>query len=62
MTGTVEGVKLMTQLITSIDVSGIEAEMWMTTLAFLQNPTIEMLNDVKVTYVLTLYANEQSLI
>ncbi|WAR23156.1 APLP-like protein [Mya arenaria] len=47
MTGTTESVKFMTQLITSGDVSGIEAEMWMTSLAFLQQPSVAMLNEVK---------------
>ncbi|XP_052255844.1 uncharacterized protein LOC127861416 isoform X2 [Dreissena polymorpha] len=47
MTGTSEGIQFMTQLITTSVVTGVEADMWMTTLAFIQNPNLEMLNIVK---------------
>ena len=48
MTSTSEGIHFMTQLITTSVVTGVKADMWMTTLAFIQNPTLEMLNIVKV--------------
>ena len=49
MTGTTHSLKLMVQLLTSGQVSGLEADMWMTTLSFIQPPTIDMLSEVKVT-------------
>ena len=49
MTGTVDSLKLMVQLLNNKEVTGIEADMWLTTLAFIQQPTIDMLAEVKVT-------------
>lgn len=48
MTGTTESVKYMSQLIVSGEVDGLEADMWLTTLSFIQQPTREMLSEVKV--------------
>jgi len=48
MVGTSESIKLMTQLITTNEVSGREAEMWMASLYFIQNPTMDMLAEVRV--------------
>lgn len=48
MTGTVDALRMMTQLLISREVSGIEADMWLTTLAFTQHPTLDMLAEVKV--------------
>ena len=50
MSGTTESLKLMVQLLTSEQVTGLDADMWMTSLAFVQNPTIDMLADVKVSF------------
>lgn len=49
MSGTVDSLRLMVQLLTSGQISGIEADMWMTTLSFIQKPTLEMIAEVKVT-------------
>lgn len=48
MSGTIDSLRLMVQLLTSGQVTGIEADMWMTSLAFIQNPSKEMLAEVKV--------------
>ena len=48
MTGTVNSLKLMVQLLATKEVTGIEADMWLTTLAFIQQPTIDMIAEVKV--------------
>jgi hypothetical protein len=48
MSGSRETLKLMVQLLVSEQVTGLDADMWMTTLAFVQNPSIDMLADVKV--------------
>lgn len=48
MTGTLDSLKMMVQLLTSKEVTGIEADMWLTTLAFIQHPTVDMLAQVKV--------------
>jgi len=50
MTGTPASLKMLTQLLVSDEVSGIEAEMWLTTLAFVQTPTVEMLAEIKVSF------------
>ncbi|KAK7501815.1 hypothetical protein BaRGS_00006901, partial [Batillaria attramentaria] len=47
MVGTEATVSMMTQMLNSGDVTGMEAEMWMTSLALLQNPTANMLANVK---------------
>ena len=51
MCGTVESTRYMVQLITTGEVSGVEADMWLTTLTFVQNPSIDMLAEVKVTII-----------
>lgn len=48
MTGSVGSLDLMTELIMSGTVAGAEADMWLTTLSFIKNPTVEMLTAVKV--------------
>ena len=47
MTGTVDSLKMLTQLLISKEVTGMEADMWLTTLAFIQHPTLDMLAEVK---------------
>lgn len=54
MVGSQASLKMMTQLIISQEVSGVEADMWLTTLAFIQHPTIEMLSEVKVNLIILL--------
>merc|ERR1711971_62585 len=46
MVGSDASLKLMTKLISNNDVTGLEADMWMTTLAFIQHPTKEMIKEV----------------
>ncbi|KAJ8307373.1 hypothetical protein KUTeg_015457 [Tegillarca granosa] len=46
MVGTSSSLRLLTELITSNEVNGIEADMWMTSLAFIQNPTKDMLKEI----------------
>ena len=48
MVGSSESVSYMAQLIVSGQVVGLEADMWMTTLSFIQKPTMDMLKAVKV--------------
>lgn len=48
MAGTPASLKMLTQLLVSNEVTGVEAEMWLTTLAFIQEPTLDMLAEVKV--------------
>ncbi|KAL4235950.1 hypothetical protein ACF0H5_004338 [Mactra antiquata] len=45
--GTSATLRLMTELITSNAVTGLEADMWLTSLSFIKNPTAEMLKSVK---------------
>ncbi len=40
MAGTPASLKMLTQLLVSNEVTGVEAEMWLTTLAFIQEPTL----------------------
>ena len=54
MVGSSESVSYMAQLIVSGQVVGLEADMWMTTLSFIQKPTLDMLREVKVNVCLTL--------
>ena len=54
MVGSSESVSYMAQLIVSGQVVGLEADMWMTTLSFIQKPTLDMLREVKVKVCLTL--------
>lgn len=48
MTGTSASVHMITELITSNTITGLEADMWLTTLSFIKNPTKDMLKEVKV--------------
>ena len=48
MMGNEASLKMMTRLISNKDVTGMEADMWLTTLSFIKDPTKDMLNDVKV--------------
>jgi hypothetical protein len=48
MSGSRETLKLMVQLLVSKQVTGLDADMWMATLAFVQNPSIDMLANVEV--------------
>ena len=57
MTGTVDSLKMLTQLLISKEVTGLEADMWLTTLAFIQHPTLDMLAEVKP--LLSLIDNEE---
>lgn len=50
MTGTLGSLELMTELISDKTVTGNEADMWLTTLTFIKNPTKEMIQAVKVSY------------
>ena len=52
MAGTSASLKMLAQLLVDDEVTGIEADMWLTTLAFIQEPTIEMLSEVKVRCIL----------
>ena len=47
MAGTSSSVQILKELLLSKDVTGLEADMWLTSLAFIQNPTREMLEEVK---------------
>lgn len=48
MMGNEASLKMMTRLISNKDVTGMEADMWLTTLSFIKDPTKDMLNEVKV--------------
>ena len=47
MVGTEAAVTMMTQMLMSDDVTGMEAEMWLTSLALIQEPTVGMLEEVR---------------
>ncbi|XP_041357844.1 uncharacterized protein LOC121374798 [Gigantopelta aegis] len=47
MAGTSSSVQVLKELLLSKDVTGVEADMWLTSLAFIQNPTRAMLEEVK---------------
>lgn len=48
MTGTPASVTMLTKMITENEVTGIEADMWMTTLAFIPSPSKDMIREVMV--------------
>lgn len=48
MVGTKASLKMMTHLINTDEVTGAEADMWMTSLSFIQHPTKDMLLELKV--------------
>jgi len=48
MVGTKASLRMMTSLINGNEVTGAEADMWMTSLAFINNPTKDMLLELKV--------------
>ncbi|KAL8574776.1 hypothetical protein ACOMHN_035319 [Nucella lapillus] len=47
MAGTEGSVTMMTQMLMSNDITGLEADMWLTSLALIQEPSIVMLEQVK---------------
>ena len=47
MVGSEATVTMMTQMLMSDDVTGLEADMWLTSLALIQEPTANMLEQVK---------------
>ncbi|XP_041357420.1 apolipophorins-like [Gigantopelta aegis] len=47
MAGTTDAVEIMKQMLTTNMVTGVEVDMWLTSLAFIQHPTKEMLVAVK---------------
>ncbi|XP_063426893.1 apolipophorins-like [Mytilus trossulus] len=47
MVGTKASLKMMTHLINTDEVTGAEADMWMTSLSFIQHPTKDMLLELK---------------
>ena len=48
MVGTSSSLRMLVKLINDNEVTGMEAEMWMSTLSFIQKPTKEMLIELKV--------------
>lgn len=48
MASTGAAVQFLTELLTGKDVTGTQAEMWITSLALIHHPTLEMLENVKV--------------
>ncbi|OWF55153.1 Apolipophorin [Mizuhopecten yessoensis] len=46
VTGSVDALRLMTELILSEDVTGPETDIWLTTLSFVQSPTKDMLREL----------------
>jgi len=48
MTGTAGSLEVMSDLIMNKEVTGEEADMWLTTIPFIKKPTVEMLTAVKV--------------
>lgn len=48
MTGTHASVAMLTKLIADNEVTGVEADMWMTTLAFIPSPSKDMIREVMV--------------
>lgn len=48
MLGTQASLRMITRLISTKEVTGVEANLWLTTLAFIKDPTKDMLNEVKV--------------
>ncbi|XP_062611984.1 uncharacterized protein LOC134273790, partial [Saccostrea cucullata] len=47
MAGTSASVAMLSKMINDNDVTGIEADMWLTTLAFIPSPTKDMINEVQ---------------
>ncbi|KAK6188791.1 hypothetical protein SNE40_004897 [Patella caerulea] len=47
MVGTSSSVQLLKELLINKEVTGIQAEMWLTSLALIQEPTLQMLSEVK---------------
>ncbi|XP_050402855.1 uncharacterized protein LOC126819071 [Patella vulgata] len=47
MVGTSSSVQLLKELVINKEVTGIQAEMWLTSLALIQEPTLQMLSEVK---------------
>jgi hypothetical protein len=57
MVGTKASLRMMTSLINGNEVTGAEADMWMTSLAFIKNPTKDMLLELKVNSSIAYYYN-----
>ncbi|XP_067678851.1 uncharacterized protein [Haliotis asinina] len=47
MIGSVDAIKMMRELMTTKDVDDTQADMWLTSLAFIQHPTVEMITEVQ---------------
>jgi hypothetical protein len=48
MMGNEASLKMMTRLISNKDVTGMVADMWLTTLSFIKDPTKDMLNNILI--------------
>lgn len=48
MIGSVDAIKMMRELMTAKDVDSNQADMWLTSLAFIQHPTVEMITEIQV--------------
>lgn len=48
MVGTSASVVMLTKMINDNEVTGMEADMWLTTLAFIQSPSKDMIREVLV--------------
>ncbi|XP_069118904.1 vitellogenin-like [Argopecten irradians] len=46
MAGTSSSLSMLTELINNDEITGVEADMWLTTLSFIQHPTKDMLREV----------------
>ncbi|VDI44373.1 Hypothetical predicted protein [Mytilus galloprovincialis] len=57
MVGTKASLKMMTHLINTDEVTGAEADMWMTSLSFIQHPTKDMLLELKIIRALRAFGN-----
>lgn len=51
MVGTSASVVMLTKMINDNEVTGMEADMWMTTLAFIQSPSKDMIREVLVSFI-----------
>ncbi|XP_048255783.1 apolipophorins-like [Haliotis rufescens] len=47
MIGSVDAIKMMRELMTAKDVDSNQADMWLTSLAFIQHPTVEMITEIQ---------------
>lgn len=51
MVGTGAAVRQITQLIQNNKITGVFAEMWLSSLAFIQHPTKEMISEISVSMI-----------